>query len=280
MKEFFWKITFSACALFSAGASATEDPKVLYASSDPSSEQFYIEMTGGVSLLLDRKTDRIYLNRPSQPQVSQTLAHAVEGTSDDPQVRADNLAKLRATLSNPDFLVTIRTPRVATDDSIWVRPNWEWCGEFACISPYSPDGPKPMVSTTGSRSRMCDHYLCPELPFPCEHGPCSVSLWGDLLFYSGWGAGWDDSRGGGSVTQQELIALDRSNFERQREGACEDKGKYGASTALTGLGMAAACVSGALPVCLSAGAGFGISMGELNEAHQQCEAGYPGLGRW
>lgn len=153
MKDLVSSAGFAICALFSAGAAAAEDPKVLYASSDPSSEQFYIEMTGGVSLLLDKKTDRIYLNRPGEPQLSQTFAKAIEGISDDPQVRAESLAKLRAILSNPDFLVTIRTPRIATDESIWVRPAWEWCGELACISPYSSGSSQLMVSATASLSR-------------------------------------------------------------------------------------------------------------------------------
>ncbi|MGY1459166.1 MULTISPECIES: hypothetical protein [unclassified Luteimonas] len=269
---------------------SASDSGLIYASSDPSSEQLYVEMQGGVSLLIDKTTDRIYLNRPGEPEASLTFEEAIAGTSDIPQVRAANLVKLRSTLSDPDFLFTITAPRVAVDDSIWQLPEPDMCGDFICISPDSAKWHEADIEAgfnpgNGVGKRMCEHYLCPVLPMPCELGPCGVSSWeSNLLFYSGWGAGWGGSEGGGSITQQELIAHDRHSFERSRLDACDRANLATASSALAGTGMVAACATSpsgvGLALCLAAGASFGLAMGELSSTSKQCKAEYPGLDNW
>lgn len=265
------------------------DTGLLYASSDPSSEQLYVEMQG-VSLLIDKTTDRIYLNRPGEPEASLTLEEAIAGTSDDPHARVANLAKLRSVLSDPDFLFTIAAPRIATDDSIWQLPEPDTCGEFICISPnhtrsLKADFTASSMLGNGVGKRMCDHYLCPVLPMPCEQGPCGVSLWeSNLMFYSGWGAGWGSSEGGGSITEQELIAHDRELFEDFRLDACHGANVAAGAAALAATGMVASCVTSpsgfGLALCLAAGASFGLAMGDMSSASAQCKAEYPGPGNW
>lgn len=285
MKGLILKFAIVLGALFPIGIALANEPTVAYASSDPSSEQLYIELTDGVSLLMDKATDRIYLNRPGQQEVSRSFAQAVEGTSDVPGVRADNLAKLRGLLSDPSFLATIRDPRVATDASIWELPDWEWCGDVICISPHADrvkqHEPLSQASLGRPRARLCEHYLCPTIPMPCELGPCSVSTWDNgSFFYSGWGGGWGDEEGGGTVTQQDLIAWDRENFERERQGACKSKKIHAANTVAMGVVMGGSCASGTLPVCLASAVMFAISFGQMNDSHEQCNREYPGRGNW
>ena len=127
----------------------------------------------------------------------------------------------------------------------------------------------------------------PECWPPCDFGPCHPNPWpgGDgKLFYSGFGAGWDPDAGGGTVTTQELVAYDKDRFEAAREQACSAKVEYAATTAATGAVTVGSCMAWKTGIgALGCGGGavlYLIGLHKTNQANKQCQAAYPGLGRW
>lgn len=273
--------------LLFASAQASAQSGLAHASSSPISKQLYLEFKDGTVVLADEDTQTIYIVNESGQKFEVSFAQAVADAEPDPAKRADRLAEFRASLTDYGHMVTLAPTRIATDDSIWQYTGW--CGDVVCIDPFGV-APAPMqansitVMSTASQ-KTCNHYLCPQTPFPCEAGPCGPNQWGDgLTLYSGFLAGWGDDKGGGTVTQQELVAYDKGLWERERNQACTDKNVATAETAAVGAGTTAACFLaetgvGAL-VCAGGIITYGIGLYKIDKLAKQCQGTYPGIGNW
>lgn len=250
------------------------------ASTSPYEKQLIVEFTSGTTVVADYNTSRFYITSGNGEQYEVTFSDAVAYGEDDPAKRQQMLDTFRSSLTDPGHLVTIRAPRVATDTSHW--PNVEWCGNVICIDPYSSStASNTSYSTAGNPYYQCD-FKC----LPCDHGPCNPADWfDDKLFYTGFGAGWDEGEGGGTVTEQELLAYDKERWKSHQQGACEDAKVIGAST-LSGVaataGACAAIPAGGVSVlgCAAGVIGIGIGIYQLHEKEEECLSEYPGRGNW
>lgn len=276
------RATFATCiSLFVACAAHADEQRVVYAATDPYQGQLRIRVSSGTSIVADKQADRLYVSSATGTVTEVSFEQAAATIIQDAQARAHVISQFRASLNDTGHLVTVTSPRLATDSRIWVTPP-KMCGEHVCLIEESVES-RPVVDLDGPSS--CNHYLCPRLPLPCDLGPCSPNRWTyDQMFYTGFNAGWGNNAGGGSIPQQELISYDKERFEQSRAGACTEKTVKAAGTVGAGAGVAGACVgtvtgAGAV-LCAGAILAYGVGLYETSRAAKQCHAAYPGIGRW
>ncbi|MGY0633093.1 hypothetical protein [Luteimonas sp. A478] len=256
-------------------------------STDPIGQQAIIQLSNGNRVVADYATDTLYISDNATGDVVEVgFSDAVSSIEATPAHRQQLLNELRASLRDPEHLITIAPPRVATDTSLWTPP-WEWCGDVVCISPFSDTDLSLSHETSALQGHQCGAPPHPDCVLPCDFGPCHPNPWpgGDgKLFYSGFGAGWEPDAGGGTVTMQELVAYDKDRFEAARQQACGAKVEYAATTAATGAVTVGSCMAWETVVgALGCGGGailYLIGLHKTNQANKQCQAAYPGLGRW
>lgn len=246
---------------FSATASAQSG--ILRTSTNPFSGQFLVEFSDGTIVIADDSTQRLFVSKPDGAVGEASFVEALASAESDPGIRTVLLQELQSSLRDVEHLATaVESLRTATDDTYW--PRVEWCGDVICIEQnatapnaiktrdFSPEAYSVDFSTTGAKA--CNHYLCPELPWPCDMGPCSPNRMptpsGGFL-YSGHGAGWGQDEGGGMIGHQELVAYDKEQFERQRVAACNKKNLEAVETS----GIAVATTS----LCLAFKTGVGAA---------------------
>lgn len=256
-------------------------------STDPAAQQATIRLTNGNRVVADYATDRFYISDGATGAVVDvSFEEAVSTIDATPAQRQQMLNELRASLRDPEHLMTIASPRAATDSSLWPLP-WEWCGDVICISPRVHNGTADSSEMEFAQYQQCGTPPHPECWPPCDFGPCHPNSWpggNGKLFYSGFGANWDPDAGGGSVTMQELVAYDKERFEAARAQACSAKVEYAATTAATGTVTVGSCMAWKTVVgALGCGGGavlYLIGLHKTNKANKQCQAAYPGLGKW
>lgn len=258
------------------------------AATDPFEKQLLIEFDNGTIAIADDNTQRIYISTSSGQEYDVSFVDAIAASEPDLTKRQQTLLEFRASLKDTGHMVAVRSLRTATDATLWPRlgPPVEWCGNVICIESSSSGDRALEAQGTSYFLGACNHYLCPELPWPCDLGPCSPNKWGDgmLTFYSSHGAGWGATEGGGTVSQQQLIEYDKGRFESVRQGACSEKNLVATATAATGVAAGSACLliaTGAGAAACAAGiVSYGIGLYQTNKKAKECHATYPGIGNW
>lgn len=263
--------------LFSGVVSAQSGIKE--ASTDPYARQFAVEFSQGTIVVADDSTQTVYISLSDGQEYDVPFSQAITSAEADPYKRQQMLTDFRASLGDVQHVVSVRAPRVATDTNYWPK----MCGEFACIDPDGLSAAKQeRGSVHASTHQGCD-FKCS--PFPCDLGPCSPNTWvNGQFFYSGKGAGWDPGEGGGTVTQQDLVAYDKQRWENERKQACTDKNINAAETSAIGGATGATCLTFETGVgavgCAAGVIAYGIGLYKTDKAADRCQAGYPGIGNW
>ena len=150
------------------------------AATSPFKQQMVVEFKSGAVAIADNVTQRIYITTKSGRNFEVPFADAVASAEPNVSKRSKVLSEFRSSLTDSGNMVAIRTARVATDATLWPR-DVEWCGAVICINPLSTTF-KSIDSISGqgmayTQSPDCNHYLCPDLPLPCDMGPCSPNKW-------------------------------------------------------------------------------------------------------
>lgn len=280
-KKHFLFICAVFCALFSSGVCAQAGVKS--ASANPNNQQFIMEFSDGSVVVADNSTKTLYITNSNNESYDVSFYSAISSKYPDPVERDRVFREFVASLTDPEFVASVRSARNATDVTFW---PYEMCGEYACIPAYVLKGHGQMKGGMNFSGGDCSHYLCPELPIPCEAGPCHPNAWVNdgSIYYSGFGAGWGDNKGGGTVNQQQLIAYDKARFENARQDACGEKNVAAAETMTIGSATVGVCYAAETPLGLVAcGAGviaYGIGLYKTDKANKKCQAAYPGPGNW
>lgn len=186
-------------------------------------------------------------------------------------------------------MLAIRRVRVATDSSYWPKPstgnNPPSDTNVEQLVPRERGKRNDVVAMIGADSQSFTG------PFgQCWTGPCSPNQWpprtdGPMTFYSALDASWDmDSGGGGNITRQNLQKYDRERWEISRSSACAEKNAQAGDTMAIGAATVATCALAETGIgaigCAAGIVAYGFGLYKTDKANKQCQAGYPGLGKW
>jgi len=271
--------------LFLASAGAFAQDGLVRASTNPFEGQFRIEVNDGTVVVADHASETWYISKQSGQIFEVSFADAIAHNEISPAKRQEMLNEFKAMLSDTGTLITVAPRRVATDATFW-RKEIEMCGDVICISPDDASFDTGL-SKSPDNALACAPPTCdPSNQFPCNFGPCSPYPWPDnrWTFYSGWGAGWGSDQGGGSTVQQQILEQDRRMWERDREGACSEKGEVAAETSAIGVITVGSCLAAKTGVgalgCAAGAVVYGLGLHKIDNLNRQCQASYPGYGNW